>query len=84
VAAELRLLDLALSELPFKWRAVLMLHDLDEQPMRDVALALGIPEKTGFSRLQAARRAFRQAVRRRQLAQLNITPTFPPSKGGPA
>jgi len=81
-AADLRLLDAALSELPIKWRAVLILHDLEQQPMSDVAPALGIPEKTGFSRLHAARRAFRQAVRRRQLAELNITPTFPPSKGG--
>jgi len=82
VASELRLLDAALSELPLKWRAVLMLHDLDEQPMSDIALALGVPEKTGFSRLHAARRAFRQAIRRRQLTELHITPTFPPSKGG--
>jgi RNA polymerase sigma-70 factor, ECF subfamily len=84
VASELRLLDAALSELPLKWRALLMLHDLDEQPMSDVALALGIPEKTGFSRLHAARRAFRQAIRRRQLTELHITPTFPTSKGGPS
>lgn len=36
-------------------RAVLVLHEIEEVPMREVATALEIPVKTAYSRLYAAR-----------------------------
>lgn len=43
-------------------RAVIILHDLDEQPMPEVAFALGIPLNTAYSRLRLARADFRAAI----------------------
>ena len=45
-------------------RAVLVSHDMDGLPMPEVALALGIPLNTAYSRLRLARRDFVAAARR--------------------
>jgi RNA polymerase sigma-70 factor (ECF subfamily) len=50
-----RLLDLALDALPMDLRAVLVLHEIDETPMKEIADALGIPLNTAYSRLRLAR-----------------------------
>ncbi|HEX2731834.1 MAG TPA: sigma-70 family RNA polymerase sigma factor [Polyangiaceae bacterium] len=62
--AELEQLDAALSELPLKLRAVLLLHDFDEASPKDIRAALGIPLQTVYSRLAAARKRFQQAFRK--------------------
>lgn len=67
--AEFAALQRALSEVPFKQRAVLLLHDLDEVPVVEVASVLGIPPKTVYSRLDAARKRFRQAYRHQELTR---------------
>ncbi len=45
-------------------RAVFILHELDECPMKEIADALGLPLFTGYSRLRVAREEFTAAVRR--------------------
>lgn len=45
-------------------RALLVLHHLEHRPLRDIALALGIPEGTAKSRLSAARRSLELALER--------------------
>jgi RNA polymerase sigma-70 factor (ECF subfamily) len=57
----------ALQHLPLERRAVLILHDIDELGMRDIASALSIPVFTGYSRLRKARQEFEVAVRRLQV-----------------
>lgn len=44
-------------------RAVFIMYEIDEVPMRDIASAMNIPLNTGHSRLRLAREAFRRAVR---------------------
>lgn len=62
-AAEARELVLAaLSRVPLPRRAVLVMHDIDEIPMRDIARTLSLPLFTGYSRLRKARREFEAAV----------------------
>jgi RNA polymerase sigma-70 factor (ECF subfamily) len=67
-AAELRqnraLLLAALERVPLERRAVLMMHDLDDASMRDIASALSIPLFTAYSRLRKARRELEEALRR--------------------
>jgi RNA polymerase sigma-70 factor (ECF subfamily) len=63
-AADARALVLnALARVPLARRAVLVMHDIDEMPMREVASALSLPLFTGYSRLRKARREFEAAVR---------------------
>ena len=65
-ASEARQLVLrALSRVPLLRRAVFVMHDIDEVPMRDIAQALSLPLFTGYSRLRKARREFEAAVRAR-------------------
>lgn len=52
----------ALERVPLPRRAVLVMHDIDEIPMREVAEALSVPMFTGYSRLRKARREFEAAV----------------------
>jgi RNA polymerase sigma-70 factor (ECF subfamily) len=52
----------ALDHVPLPRRAVLVMHDIDEIPMRDVARSLSIPLFTGYSRLRKARKEFEAAV----------------------
>lgn len=69
---ELKRLQQALTRVPLRHRAILLLHDFDEVPMQDAAVALGIPLKTAYSRLAAARRRFRQAFRQAELQALGL------------
>ncbi len=54
----------ALEHIPLPRRAVLVMHDLDDMSVEDVAAALGIPKFTVYSRLRKARREMETAVRR--------------------
>lgn len=54
----------SLGALDLKRRAVLIMHDFDGQPGHEIAAALGIPLKTMYSRLAAARSRFLKAYRR--------------------
>jgi len=56
----------ALQEVDLEQRAVLILADIDEQPIPLVAESLGIPLNTAYSRLRVARLRFAAAVRRLQ------------------
>jgi RNA polymerase sigma-70 factor (ECF subfamily) len=57
----LRALDRALGELSPVHREVLVLFELEELPMKEVAAALDVPEKTAYGRLYAAREALKKA-----------------------
>jgi RNA polymerase sigma-70 factor (ECF subfamily) len=57
----LRLLDRALDALAPVHREVLVLFELEELSMKDVAAALSVPEKTAYGRLYAAREALKRA-----------------------
>lgn len=59
-----QLVLLALDRLEIDKRAVLILHDLDEQTIPEIAMALSIPVNTAYSRLRVAREEFTIAVRR--------------------
>jgi RNA polymerase sigma-70 factor (ECF subfamily) len=61
-----RLVLAALAELDGARRAVLVMHDFDGQAMPEIALALGCPLNTAYSRLRLARADFTAAVRRLQ------------------
>lgn len=54
----------ALERIPLPRRAVLVMHDIDDVPVEDVAAALAIPRFTVYSRLRKARRELEAAVRR--------------------
>ncbi|MFO0666039.1 MAG: RNA polymerase sigma factor [Polyangiaceae bacterium] len=52
-------------------RSVLVLHELDEQPIPEIASALGIPLNTAYSRLRLARADFRAVVARLRASALD-------------
>jgi RNA polymerase sigma-70 factor (ECF subfamily) len=54
----------ALERIPLPRRAVLIMHEVDEVPMAEVASVLSIPRFTAYSRLRKARREFEAAIRR--------------------
>jgi len=54
----------ALERIPLPRRAVLVMHDLDEVPVGEVASVLAIPLFTAYSRLRKARRELEAAIRR--------------------
>jgi RNA polymerase sigma-70 factor (ECF subfamily) len=54
----------ALERIPLPRRAVLVMRDLDDVPVAEVATVLGIPRFTAYSRLRKARREFKAAVHR--------------------
>jgi RNA polymerase sigma-70 factor (ECF subfamily) len=54
----------ALERIPLPRRAVLVMHDLDDVPIREVASVLAIPLFTAYSRLRKARAELETAVRR--------------------
>ena len=54
----------ALERIPLRRRAVLVMHDLDDIPVADIASVLGIPRFTAYSRLRKARRELELALRR--------------------
>ena len=60
----------ALEHIPLPRRAVLLMHDLDDVPVEEVASALGIPRFTVYSRLRKARRELETAVRRLTKARI--------------
>jgi len=56
----------ALHRIPVPRRAVLVMHDIDEIPVHEVAATLSIPIFTVYSRLRKARRELETAVARLQ------------------
>lgn len=54
----------ALAELDTDMRAVIVMHDIEEFTMPEIAAALSIPLNTGYSRLRIARERFGRAVRK--------------------
>jgi RNA polymerase sigma-70 factor (ECF subfamily) len=56
----------ALAEVPLERRAVLLLHDVDEAPMREIAEQLGLRLFTAYSRLRKARHELDSALQRLQ------------------
>jgi RNA polymerase sigma-70 factor (ECF subfamily) len=58
------LLQQALHQVPLQHRAVLILHDMDEATVPEVAAALGIGLNTAYSRLRLGREAFRKGLER--------------------
>ncbi len=59
-----RLVLQALEAIDMSRRAVFVLHDIDGEPMPEIARALGVPVNTAYSRLRAARQDFAAAVKR--------------------
>lgn len=63
-ADDARMLALALDALSLELRAVIVLYEIDETPMKDIAKALGIPLNTAYSRLRLAREQCAETLRR--------------------
>jgi RNA polymerase sigma-70 factor (ECF subfamily) len=63
-AQDRQLVQQALEHVDMDRRAVFILFELDEVPMKDIADSLGIPLFTAYSRLRTARQEFTVAVRR--------------------
>jgi RNA polymerase sigma-70 factor (ECF subfamily) len=61
-----QLVHRALRALPEPRRVVLVLHELEQVPVPEIAHALGIPEDTVYGRLRTGRDEFRAAVLRLQ------------------
>ncbi len=57
------LVDKALHALDPDRRAIFVLHDIEQTPMPEIALALDVPLNTAYSRLRLARRDFQAAIR---------------------
>jgi len=57
------LLLAALERVPLPRRAVLVMYDIDDMPMDEVAAALAIPRFTAYSRLRKARRELEAGVK---------------------
>jgi RNA polymerase sigma-70 factor (ECF subfamily) len=62
-----RLILAALDRVPLPRRAVLLMHDLDEVPMPEIASVLDIRLFTAYSRLRKARQELASALRRMEL-----------------
>lgn len=56
----------ALEQIPLKRRAILVMHDLDDVAVRDIAGALSLPLFTVYSRLRKARKELEAALRRQK------------------
>jgi RNA polymerase sigma-70 factor (ECF subfamily) len=54
----------ALERIPLLRRAVLIMHDIDEVPVREIASVLSIPMFTAYSRLRKARKELEVTIRR--------------------
>jgi RNA polymerase sigma-70 factor (ECF subfamily) len=64
VAEERTLARRALEDLDMDRRAVVILHDIDDVPVPEIATTLSIPLNTAYSRLRSGREIFTAAVRR--------------------
>jgi RNA polymerase sigma-70 factor (ECF subfamily) len=53
-----QLVSAALEAMPIEQRAVFVLYEVDEIPMKEIAESLGIPANTAYSRLRLAREVF--------------------------
>jgi RNA polymerase sigma-70 factor (ECF subfamily) len=74
----------ALERIPLPRRAVLIMHELDDVPVAEVASVLSIPLFTAYSRLRKARRELASAMRRLLTeAEGDIPPSAPPSPRAP-
>jgi len=58
------LVQAALSQVPLERRAVLVMHDLDNTPMPEIAAALELRLNTAYSRLRVGRAELIKAIRR--------------------
>jgi RNA polymerase sigma-70 factor, ECF subfamily len=67
-----RLVIDALAEIELGRRAVLVLHDIDGQPIPEIAHALAIPLNTAYSRLRLGREELKAAVKRARLRRGEI------------
>jgi RNA polymerase sigma-70 factor, ECF subfamily len=65
-----RLLMSALAVVPLERRAVLVMHEVDEVPMQQIAQQLDIPLFTAYSRLRKARKELEAALGRLQKGRL--------------
>lgn len=65
------MLDRALDELDEEKRAVFVLFEIEELPMKEVAEALGCPLQTAYSRLAAAREMVAASIRRGMLPRVS-------------
>jgi len=54
----------ALKRIPLPRRAALVMHEIDDVPVAEIAALLAIPRFTVYSRLRKARRELEAAVRR--------------------
>lgn len=61
-----RRLDVLLDELELDKRAVFVMFEVDEMPCEEIALILGVPVGTVYSRLHGARKSFQKALARMQ------------------
>ncbi len=52
------LVGAALDAMPIEQRAVFVMYEVDEIPMKEIAESLGIPANTAYSRLRLAREIF--------------------------
>ena len=76
------LLLAALDRIPLPRRAVLVMRDLDDVPVEDVATALAIPRFTAYSRLRKARLELEVTVRRMMRpGDLPVNRAGPPDRG---
>lgn len=62
------LLHAALEQVPLRRRAVVILHDLDEVPIAEIAETLSLSRFGTYARLRKARKELAAAVRRLQLS----------------
>lgn len=70
-----RSLERALAELDDDKRAVLVLHELEELPLREVADAVGVPLQTAYSRLVAAKKKLATLLAPAELAPEDRAPS---------
>lgn len=68
----------ALEQVPLKRRAVLVMHDIDDVAVREIAAALSIPLFTVYSRLRKGRRELEAALRRMPSPAFPATPEGSP------
>ncbi|MFO0677082.1 MAG: sigma-70 family RNA polymerase sigma factor [Polyangiaceae bacterium] len=66
-ADEARLVALALESVDFERRAILVAHELEEIPVKEIAVTFQLPINTVYSRLRVGRQEFADAVTRIRL-----------------